>query len=172
LSANCRNVILVGFMGTGKTTVSRILSEQLGWKRVDTDEEIERRTGRTIPDIFREEGEAAFRDKETDALRDVLAGERQVIATGGGAVLREENRRLMRAGGWVVALTADKDSLLRRVAGAGTADARPLLAGDAASRLQALLEARRQAYDFAHATVDTSKRPPEEVAQLLLGWLR
>ncbi|WP_287021826.1 shikimate kinase [Cohnella sp.] len=171
--AKPRNVILVGFMGTGKSTVSRLLAGRLGWERIDTDDEVVRQAGKTIPDIFAEEGEAAFRDWESRVLQEVLARSRHIVATGGGAVLREENRRLMLAGGWVVALTADRETLLRRVTEADPAGtgARPLLKGDAAERIDRLLRTRRHAYDFAHATVDTSGRTPAEVAELLLRWM-
>lgn len=168
----CRNVVIVGFMGTGKSTVSRLLSERLGWERIDTDEEIENRAGKPIPRIFAEDGEEAFRDWESRVVEEVLAGSRQVIATGGGAVLRERNRRTMLAGGWVVALTADKASLVRRVTSAAAAGTRPLLAGDAEARVEALLQARKRAYDFAQATIDTSRLTPADVAQLLANWMR
>jgi len=157
-------------MGTGKSTVSRLLADRLGWSRVDTDDEIVRRAGKPIPAIFAEDGETAFRDLESRVVADVLARGEQVVATGGGAVLREENRRRMLAGGWVVALTADRGSLLARVAAGGDATGRPLLAGDAAERIDTLLRTRRHAYDFAHAAVDTSGRSPEAVAELLLRW--
>jgi shikimate kinase len=85
--------------------------------------------------------------------------------------LRESNRRAMLSGGWVVALTADKMSLIRRVTSAAAAGTRPLLEGDAEERVSALLETRRQAYDFAHAMVDTSNRSPAEVAEMLVRWL-
>lgn len=167
-----RSIVIVGFMGTGKSTVSRLLSEQLGWDRLDTDDEIEQRAGKTIPQIFAEDGEDAFRDLESRVLEDALAGGGKVVATGGGAVLRESNRRAMLRGGWVVALTADKASLIRRVTSASAAGSRPLLAGDAAARVEHLLQTRRHAYDFAHATVDTTHRSPAEVAELLLRWMR
>jgi shikimate kinase len=163
-----RNIVIVGFMGTGKTTVSRLVAERLGWVRVDTDDEIVRRAGKPIPHIFAEDGETAFRDLESRVLADALAGSGRVIATGGGAVLREENRRLMLEGGLVVALTADRESLLARVAGGGDAVGRPLLAGDAAERIDTLLRTRRHAYDFAQLAIDTSRLAPEAVAELLL----
>ncbi len=169
-----RNIILVGFMGTGKSTVSRLLSERLSWESLDTDEEIVRMAGKPIPQIFAEDGEPAFRDWESEAVREALNGERRIVATGGGAVLREMNRQRMREGGWVVALTADKACLIRRVTAA--AGSRPLLAGDAEARVTQLLETRRHAYDFAHAKVDTTDLSPEGVAEALLqglpeGWL-
>ncbi|QMV40320.1 shikimate kinase [Cohnella cholangitidis] len=166
-----RNIIIVGFMGTGKSTVSRLLSERLGWESKDTDEEIERLAGRSIKQMFAEDGEQVFRDWESRVLKDILSRGRQVVATGGGAVLRESNRRAMLSGGWVVSLTADKASLIRRVTSSAAAGTRPLLAGDAEERVSTLLETRRHAYDFAHVAVDTSKRSPAEVAELLASWL-
>ncbi|MFC5532289.1 shikimate kinase [Cohnella yongneupensis] len=167
-----RNIVIVGFMGTGKSTVSRLLSERLGWERIDTDEEIERRSGLTIPQLFAEEGEEGFRDWESRVLEDVLAGSRKVVATGGGAVLRERNRRAMLAGGWVVSLTADRDSLIHRVTSSAAAGTRPLLEGDAEAKVTALLQSRRHAYDFAQATIDTSRLSPTDVAQMMLNWVR
>jgi shikimate kinase len=166
-----RNIIIVGFMGTGKSTVSRLLSERLGWESKDTDEEIKRQTGRSIQEMFSEDGEEAFRNWESKVLADILGNGHQVVATGGGAVLREVNRRAMLSGGWVVGLTADKQSLIRRVTSASAAGTRPLLAGDAEERVSTLLETRRHAYDFAHVMVDTTLRSPAEVTDLLLRWL-
>lgn len=166
-----RNIIIVGFMGTGKSTVSRLLSESLGWQSKDTDVEIEQLTGRSIKQIFTEDGEESFRDIESRVLADVLSKGNQVVATGGGAVLREENRRAMLRGGWVVALTAHKSSLISRVTSAAAEGTRPLLAGDAEERVSSLLHTRRNAYDFAHVSVDTTLRSPSEVVELLIQWL-
>jgi shikimate kinase len=166
-----RNIVIVGFMGTGKSTVSRLLSERLGWESKDTDEEIERLTGRSVEQIFSADGEEVFRDWESKVLADLMSRKRLVVATGGGAVLREINRRTMLTGGWVVALTAGKQSLIRRLTNTAAAGTRPLLAGDAEERVSTLLETRRHAYDFAHVMVDTTKRSPSEVTELLLRWL-
>jgi shikimate kinase len=166
-----RNIIIVGFMGTGKSTVSRLLSERLGWESKDTDEEIERLAGRSIPQLFSDNGEESFRDLESQVLTDLLSRGQQIVATGGGAVLRENNRRAMQRGGWVVALTADKQSVIRRVTSAAAAGTRPLLAGDAEERITTLLHARQHAYDFAHAVVDTTRLSPSEVVELLLRWI-
>lgn len=159
-------------MGTGKSTVSRLLAEQLGWDRIDTDEEIVRRAGKTIPQLFEDEGEEAFRDLESQVLEDVLSTGNQVVATGGGAVLRERNRRVMLSGGLVVSLKADRESLVMRVTSAAAAGTRPLLAGDAEAKVSALLESRKHAYDFAHESIDTSRLTPDEVAMRILEWLR
>jgi len=161
-------VILIGFMGTGKSTVGRILAERLGAEFVDTDQVIEREQGMGIPDLFRERGEAAFRAIETETLKRLLDGSRRVIATGGGAVLAAENREAMRAGGTVVALKASPETIIRRVAGG---EGRPLLAGDAAANVRRLLELRKTAYDFADFTVVTDGLTADEVARRILHFL-
>jgi len=163
-----RNIILVGFMGSGKSTVGRGLARLRGWRFVDTDAVIrDGVSGRPIPELFAEEGEAAFRDRETTALRAVCDGERQVIATGGGAVLRPENVELLRQAGLVVWLTARPDVVVART-GHRVAD-RPLLAsggGDLLAHVLRLLGERGPLYQAAaHLIVDTSDRPPPAIVQ-------
>ena len=160
-----RNVVLVGFMGTGKSTVGRLLAEKLGWSFVDTDKFIEREQGMTIPELFERSGETVFRTLETDAIRRVIDEGNQVIATGGGAVLAEANRTVMLQGGYVIALKADKSAIIERV---GKDSGRPLLQGDVEGRVTRLLEERRQAYDFADLIVDTTGLSPEQVADIIL----
>lgn len=163
-----RNLLLVGFMGTGKSTVGRLLAERLGWRLVDTDALIVRVAGKEIPAIFRDEGEASFRDRETTVLLGVCAGERQVIATGGGAVLREENVAALRGAGLVVWLTARAEVIAERTS--RRAD-RPLLAGDESplERVLRLLAARGDAYQrAAHMVVDASDRSPAAIAGEIL----
>src|SRR6516225_5630423 len=96
------NLFLVGYRGTGKTTVARLLAARLGWEWVDADAVLEGRYGRSIRRIFADEGEAGFRDKEAAVLVDLCRGRRQVVATGGGVVLRPENRARLRAAGRLV----------------------------------------------------------------------
>jgi len=159
-------LVLVGFMGTGKSTVSKLLAERLNWRRIDSDEEIVLRAGKTIPELFAEGGEPLFRDKETDTLRALLSmDEPAVIATGGGAVLRERNRVLMLKQAFVVALKADEEHIISRV---GNDSSRPLLQGDAAANVRRLLEERRAAYDFAPLVVDTTGLSPEEVCAAII----
>ncbi|MGN8769430.1 shikimate kinase [Paenibacillus barengoltzii] len=163
------NIVLIGMMGTGKSTVGSLLAAKTGKTFVDLDQRIVREAGRSIPDIFAAEGEAYFRDLESAALRNTLQEQGIVLATGGGAVLREANRLAMRGGGLVVALQATADEILARV---GEDPNRPLLAGGAKERITALLEERKELYAFAHLTVDTSGKSAEQVAAEILTHYR
>ena len=118
------NLVLVGPMGAGKTSIGRRLAERFGLAFVDADHFIEQRSGATIASIFEHVGEAGFRERERAALAELLAGSGQLLATGGGAVLDAGNRRLMRERGFVVYLRAGLDSQLRRL---GRDRTRPLL---------------------------------------------
>ncbi|MCZ8520261.1 MULTISPECIES: shikimate kinase [Paenibacillus] len=157
---NCRNIVLIGMMGTGKSTVGQALAAQLGWRFVDTDAVIERNTGKTIPELFASEGEAYFREAEREAVAAVLQSSGQIVATGGGAVLREENREAMKEGGLVVALLASPEKIIERVR---TDTNRPLLQGNLEERVHTLAENRREAYGFADLAVDTSELDVESI---------
>jgi shikimate kinase len=158
------NVILIGFMGTGKSTVGRLLAEALGWAYLDSDSCIVEEQGLTIPEIFERDGEERFRAMESDVLRRVMNKPQQVIATGGGAVLAEVNRIAMLESGYVVALKADKGEIIARVS---KETGRPLLKGDLEKRVELLLESRETAYDFADLIVDTTGISPEKVVDLI-----
>ncbi|ETT63455.1 MULTISPECIES: shikimate kinase [Paenibacillus] len=160
-----RNIILVGMMATGKSTVGAILAEELDYELVDLDAVITGREGRSIADIFAEGGEQAFRSIESAVLQEMLQGERKVISTGGGAVLAPGNAEVMLEHGFVVALTASEDTIIERVSGD---ENRPLLAGNAANRVRSIMEQRREAYRFAHCTVDTTELNVAEVSQYIL----
>jgi len=163
-----RNVVLIGFMGTGKTAIGERLARHLGWAFVDTDALVEAREGRTIPEIFQKDGEAYFRELESRVIADICRGERQVIATGGGAVLRQENRKLLREAGVVISLVADPEVLLVRL---GSGKGRPLLAGDVRGNLQRLLREREPFYQEADVIVDVTGKDPEEVVEECLSRL-
>src|SRR5437764_624800 len=110
-----KNLFLVGYRGTGKTTVARILAQKMGWTWIDADAALEEHFGRSIRLIFEEEGEAGFRQKEAVLLKELCCFRDQVIATGGGVVLRAANRERLRAAGRVVWLTADAGVLWQRL---------------------------------------------------------
>lgn len=133
-SRNPRNIYLTGFSGTGKSTVGALVAQRLGFRFVDLDTEIERQAGRSVPEIFKAEGEEAFRRYEAEALRRLGTEGNLVVATGGGVVLRPENRRLMAETGLVVCLEARPETITRRLA--NLAPTRPLLTGpDPAARI-------------------------------------
>jgi shikimate kinase len=166
-----KNIVLTGFMGTGKTEVGRELSNLLGWRLIDVDEEIVKAEGMNINEIFSRFGEARFRDIETEAIRRVCAGRNVIISTGGGAVLRQENMDMLREGGVIVNLAATADTIFRRTS--GTSD-RPLLrVENPLEKIRELLELRRPFYEKADITIVTESGTPREIAQEILartGW--
>jgi len=168
-----KNVVLIGFMGTGKTSVGRLLASRLGCAFHDLDRKIEEKHGMSIPAMFREHGEPYFRACEKEAVREAAQRTNLVIATGGGTVKDAENVAILRRSGILVALTADVDTILQRTAARGT---RPVLdhadAGDRRAAVMQLLEERRHLYEDADITVDTSGRAPLEVAEHILQALR
>jgi shikimate kinase len=127
------------------------------------------RAGRSIPEIFATDGEAAFRQLESQVLADVLTNSNQVISTGGGAVLAEANRQLMRENGLVVWLRTDVDVLIQRMQYDTT---RPLLQGDAKANITRILEERREAYNFATLEIDTGRLSVEEAVQAIANYYK
>ncbi len=162
-----RNVYLVGLMGAGKTTVGRMLAKRLSLDFVDSDREIEARTGVSIPTIFEIEGEDGFRKRETQVIADLSLRSGQVVATGGGAVLRQENRDKMRMSGFVVYLNAPPHVLLERTRHDRN---RPLLqVADPLLKLTELLSHRDQFYRaVAHLVVDNGRINTQNVLQMLI----
>jgi len=164
-----RPLILTGFMGAGKSSVGRALADKLRCPFIDLDAEITGRAGRSINEIFAKDGEAAFRVLESACLEQVLHLRVAVIATGGGAVIADANRALMRATGVVVNLTASFDRIMERLSGDTS---RPLYAGnDPAKRAKALMEQREQFYNDADIRIDTDGKSVEDVAAEILEYL-
>ena len=166
-----RNIILVGFMASGKTSVGRALAERTGWTLVDADDVIVAWAGKPIHRIFSEDGEPAFRELEGRVIADLCVGERQVIASGGGAFVSERNREVMLAGGQVFYLSASPATILRRVQAEDTGGPiRPLLAVDnPEARIAELLAQRMPDYAQAHHTVETDALTAEGVAAGIAG---
>lgn len=164
-----KNLILVGFMGTGKTAVGQAAAGALGFSYVDTDDLIEERAGKTITRIFAEDGEPRFRDIETQAIRSLESLERHVVATGGGCVLRDENWEAMRRAGMIVCLAATAEVIYERT---HRDTHRPLLqTPDPLARIRTMLEERAPFYARADHTIDTSDLTVDEVvARLLELW--
>lgn len=158
-----RNVILTGFMGTGKSTVGRRLSSRLDYAFVDTDEMIVSRDGRAIADIFSEDGEAAFRAWEAKVSRELAGSSGLVIATGGGLMLNEHNAHLLSQEADVFCLRASSDEIVARLA--GEPDRRPLLnVLNPAGRIQQLLDSRSEAYG-RFTQISTSGRSVDQIVE-------
>ncbi|MBK3640521.1 shikimate kinase [Streptomyces sp. NPDC001260] len=161
-------VVLVGPMGVGKSTVGRLLAEALGVGYRDTDDDIVAAQGRTIAEIFVDDGEPAFRAIEKAAVREALAGHEGVLALGGGSILDADTRALL-AGHRVVYLSMDVEEAVKRT---GLNTARPLLAVNPRKQWRELMEARRSLYEeVATVVVATDGRTPEEVTQVALDAL-
>lgn len=162
------NLVLIGFMGTGKTSIGRALAQKLGMEFVDTDKEIEQATGMTVNRIFKRYGEVRFRSEETLAIKKAVERDNCVISTGGGAMLREENRQLLRRSGYLVCLESRPEVICRRV-GKNT---RPLLArGHLEQRVMELLRERQPYYQGADLVVDTSDADQQAVVERIATWL-
>jgi len=169
------NLVLIGYRATGKTTLARHLAQRLGCDWVDADVEIELRAGKSIARIFAEQGEPAFRDLEAEVIAELCARPGLIVAAGGGAPLREENRRAMRNSRKVVWLTAPPETILARMTGdATTADRRPsLTTRPPLEEIVQLLNRREPIYrQTAHLTVDTDGKSPESLAEEILAGLR
>ena len=165
---NNYNVILTGFMGTGKTTIGRLLAEKLNFRFVDTDLMIEEWSGKTIAEIFVEDGEKAFRQMERDTARRLGDELGQVISTGGRMMLDPENVSVLNPTGRIFCLTASPEEILRRVLSDNGGMERPLLKGDdPAGRITSLLSERRDKYG-QFPQIDTENKSPEEICKLIV----
>jgi shikimate kinase len=164
-------IFLVGYRGSGKSTVGRILADRLEWTFLDADAVIEERAGKTIRDIFAAEGQAAFRDQESALLTELCHRSETVIATGGGIVLRDDNRALLRKHGFVAWLTADPATLWARIQiDPVTANRRPDLAGGGLTEVANLLATRDPLYRAcADVEVPVGRLSPEQAADAILA---
>jgi shikimate kinase len=169
-----RSIFLIGYRGTGKSTVAELLAERLGWDWIDADDEIERRAGKSIAAIFAEEGEAAFRELESDVVAELCRRRRTVVALGGGAVLSEANRTAIRSAGVVVWLRATVETLAGRLAAdEKTARRRPDLTKTGGFREIETVMATREPIYRACATfeVDTEGKTPGDIVEEVVGRL-
>lgn len=161
------NIVLIGFMGTGKTAAGTLLAERLGWKFIDTDKIVEDIAHKSIVRIFNEDGEKIFRKEETKAIKMTTHLKNYIISTGGGAILLEENVQLMKRAGTVILLSATPEKIIERLKDDKT---RPLLqVPDPFAKVQNLLKARMTHYvNAADAVVDTSSLSIEEVVENII----
>jgi len=158
-----RRVVLVGFMGAGKTTVGRTLAEQLGWEFIDLDVLVESRTGRSVARLFEESGEVAFRREEKAAAEEASSREAVVIAAGGGAFPEPDTRAVLQRGALTVWLRCGIDTLRRRIPDDGS---RPNARNR--ERIGPLLAAREPAYRMADMVVDTESCAPDDAARVIV----
>ena len=161
-----KNIVLTGFMGTGKTEVGKILSQKLGFVLIDADAEIEREQKTTITDIFNRLGEAAFRDMESAMIKRLSVLKKAVLSTGGGAVLRAENMDALRSNWVIVCLEATPETILSRTS---TSKDRPLLqVADPLQKIRDLYEFRRPYYEKADIIINTDNISPLQVAEEII----
>ena len=165
-----KNIFITGFSGSGKTEVGRQVAQRLGWRFVDTDDEIARTAGKSIEAIFAEMGESQFRKLERECLARVARVERQVISTGGGIIMDERNRRVMAQNGTIMCLEARPETILERLQAerdsAREPVVRPMLeASDPPARIRALKAERQASYALADWTVHTDHLTPTEAAE-------
>jgi shikimate kinase len=168
------NLVLIGYRGTGKSTVAQLLAARLGCACVDTDHEIEQRASRTIAEIFRLDGEAAFRQQEADVIAEAVKRDGIVLSLGGGAVLRSDNRAALAHAGRTIWLKASTETILARLAqDVSTQTRRPPLtsAGEKAEVIQLLAQREPLYQTCADLEVDTDDRTPEEIVAEILDWL-
>ena len=164
------NIIVTGFMGTGKSAVGNLLAQRLQREFIDTDTLIEHAAGQPIARIFAEKGETYFRELEKQMIRQVCQKQEIVIATGGGAIVNVDNATCLKESGTVICLTASPETIVQRVQ--GNKD-RPLLQGEEPlMKIRSLLTARAEAYAQADITIDTSALNPSEVVEVILALVK
>ena len=165
-----KNIVLTGFMGTGKTTIGKELSKMLHMRLVDVDAEIEKAQTMTISDIFAMHGEQHFRDIETAMIEKLSREKDVIISTGGGAVLRDENMKALKENGIVFCLNASTETILERT---GRSENRPLLKVDnPKKRISEMLSFRRPFYEKAGIMIETDGKTPLEIVQEIMEIVR
>jgi shikimate kinase len=164
-------LFLIGYRGVGKTTVGELLAQRLAWQFVDADVHLEATYGKTIKQIFAEEGEGGFRAKEAETLGELSQRESCVIGTGGGIILRHENRDRLRAVGYIVWLTASVPTIAARIDADPTTSARrPNLTTGGRQEIEDLLRIREPLYrQCADLEIDTEGRSPEAIVETILS---
>lgn len=168
------NIIFIGFRGTGKTTIGKILAQHLGKEFIDADEYLEQKHGRTIKDIFAEGGEPLFRDIEVQTIAELCRLDDKVIATGGGVIIREENIRNLRKNGIIILLDADVNTLHKRIhEDAQTRQKRPNLTNlNAYEEIEYLLAYRRPLYDrIADFVINTASMSKHDAANKIRAFI-
>ena len=163
-----RHIFLIGMMGSGKSRVGSLLAKRLTYTFIDLDRQIEITAGKSIPEIFGEDGESAFRELETRVAKDTDLSKSAVIATGGGFPLKEANRIWMRQQGDIVWLKADPRTILERIQDEDC----PLLPKPVTTeKIEAILKDRLPVYEKAHLQLDTDQRDPNEIAEQIAKWI-
>lgn len=163
-----RAVYLTGFMAAGKTSIGKELGKVLDLPVIDTDHYIEEKLSSDIPSIFEREGEVYFRDEEQAALQE-LPRENVIITTGGGIVLRKQNRRFMKENGYVITLEASIDTIVERLR---NDDSRPLAAGRSREKLQQVFDERQAYYHDADLVIETEGKSIPRIASEIIGWIK
>lgn len=166
-----RNIYLIGFMGTGKSTVGKELARLSGKKFIDMDQALEQLEGMPVSQIFETQGEQYFREKELVLAKKLSRQSNRIIATGGGTFLNEEIRELFSNSGLIIQLYTEKDQLVNRL---GRTDRRPLLKGDKSQlegRVDRLMEERKNTYSGFSIRVDTTNLSPQEAAKKIISTL-
>ncbi|MFN3531838.1 MAG: shikimate kinase [Candidatus Brocadia sp.] len=169
------NIILIGFRGTGKTTIGKIIAQRLGKEFIDADEYLEQKHGKTIKDIFAEGGEKLFREIEVQIIAELCLLDNRVIATGGGAILREENVRKLKENGVIIFLDADVDTIYKRIhEDTQTQQRRPSLTNlSKHEEIEYLLAYRRPLYDrVADFVINTASLSRNDTANKIIAFIK
>lgn len=165
-----KTIFITGFMGAGKTTIGQLLASQLQIPVIDTDVYIEQREGAAISEIFRDKGEAYFREAETAALQQLCTNEQKIVTTGGGIIMKEQNRQFMKKHGVVIFLEVDLAVIFDRLKGDTS---RPLIQNQEQARIQKLYESRLPLYrEAAHLVIHTTDQTAEQVADEVIQRLK